>query len=548
MKKNSFMQGAFIATMGIVISKILGIIYVIPFCAIIGERGGALYSYAYNIYMIFLGLSSVGIPLAMSKLISEYNSLGYYDHEAEAFKIGKRIITILCAIIFVVLILFAPNIAYLIIGDVKGGNTIADVSFVIRVVALAILVVPMLSVTRGYLQGKKFISPTSVSLVVEQFVRIIVILLGSFLALKVFNIGLTNAIAIAIGGAFVGALVAYLYLKNILKKHKNIIDIEHSENLENKNIDKKEILKKLLLYASPFILVDIGKNLYNSIDIVVMIKVMVHNMHYSVASSETILAIIATWGNKLTTIVIAISTGILISLIPNLTSSYVKKDYKDVNIKINQTLQMLLYVTIPTTVGLSLLSQPVWTVFYGNSFWGPKVFSYFIFTALFLTFFTTILTMLQVFNKNKMVAITLVLAFVTKLALNKPLMYSFYKMGLYPFYGAITATIFGYLIAIIVALIYLKKTFKISYESTINKAINIILATIIMTVVIMLLKMLIPVDTSSRIMALILTVLYSTIGGIIFIFITYKNKTIQSIFGDKIANKILVKLKIKKNA
>jgi O-antigen/teichoic acid export membrane protein len=75
MKKNPFIQGAMIATIGIVISKILGIIYVIPFYAVIGQKGGALYGYAYAMYSIFLNLSSIGIPLAFSRLTSEYNAL-----------------------------------------------------------------------------------------------------------------------------------------------------------------------------------------------------------------------------------------------------------------------------------------------------------------------------------------------------------------------------------------------------------------------------------------------------------------------------------------
>ena len=75
MKKNSFINGALIATLAIVITKFLGIIYVIPFYAIIGEENIALYGYAYTIYNLFLALSTVGIPPAMSKLISEYNSI-----------------------------------------------------------------------------------------------------------------------------------------------------------------------------------------------------------------------------------------------------------------------------------------------------------------------------------------------------------------------------------------------------------------------------------------------------------------------------------------
>ena len=79
LKRHSFMQGAFIATFGVVICKIIGMLYVIPFYSIIGDQGGALYGYAYSIYSIFLGVSTAGIPLAMSKLISEYATLGYQE-------------------------------------------------------------------------------------------------------------------------------------------------------------------------------------------------------------------------------------------------------------------------------------------------------------------------------------------------------------------------------------------------------------------------------------------------------------------------------------
>ena len=75
LKKSGLMDGAFIATLAIIISKILGVLYVIPFYNIIGEAGGALYGYAYNIYNFFLIISSAGIPLAISKITSEYNTL-----------------------------------------------------------------------------------------------------------------------------------------------------------------------------------------------------------------------------------------------------------------------------------------------------------------------------------------------------------------------------------------------------------------------------------------------------------------------------------------
>ena len=92
LKKSNFLEGAFIATFCIIITKILGIVYVIPFYKIIGEQGGTLYGYAYNIYNVFLIISSAGIPLAISKLTSEYNTHKEYDKKARMYKIATNII------------------------------------------------------------------------------------------------------------------------------------------------------------------------------------------------------------------------------------------------------------------------------------------------------------------------------------------------------------------------------------------------------------------------------------------------------------------------
>jgi len=169
LKKNTFMQGAFIATFGIILSKILGMLYVIPFYSMIGDKGGALYGYAYSVYSIFLGISSAGIPLAISKIISEYNTLGYYNAKERAFRLGKKVLNLVGIVCFILLILFARVFATIIIKDVQGGNTIEEVTFVIRMISTAVLVVPVLSIYRGYLQGHKFMTPTSVSQVLELF-------------------------------------------------------------------------------------------------------------------------------------------------------------------------------------------------------------------------------------------------------------------------------------------------------------------------------------------------------------------------------------------
>ena len=89
MKKSTFVKGALITTFGVIFTKILGILYVISFHALIGDVGGALYGYAYTIYSVFISLASAGIPLAISKLVSEYQTMGYYNVKKRVFLLAK---------------------------------------------------------------------------------------------------------------------------------------------------------------------------------------------------------------------------------------------------------------------------------------------------------------------------------------------------------------------------------------------------------------------------------------------------------------------------
>ena len=109
------------------------------------------------------------------------------DAKNRAYKIGKKVMSFLAVTIFIILMLFAPQIAKLLLGDLSGGNTIQDVSAAIRAVSFAILVIPFLSVTKGYLQGHNVINVSSYSNVIEQVVRIAVILIGSYLCIYIFK-------------------------------------------------------------------------------------------------------------------------------------------------------------------------------------------------------------------------------------------------------------------------------------------------------------------------------------------------------------------------
>ena len=541
LKKNTFIQGAFIATLGIVISKILGIIYVIPFYAIIGDQGGALYGYAYNIYSIFLGISQAGLPLAMSKLISEYNTLGYYETKEKIYKVGKIFLNVLGVLCFLILFIFAPQIADLIIGGVTDGNTPEDIIFVIRIISTAILVVPILSVSRGYLQGHKFISPTPISQIIEQVVRVLIIVIGSYLMLKVFHLPLRTAVGCAVFAATIGALCSYLYIRSKIKQNKEQLVLKSSK--KEPNLTTKEILKMLVIYAVPFVMIDLFRSIYNSVDVITLVKTLVNNFGYATKDAETVMSVISTWGLKLNMIIISIVSGIMTSLIPNLTSSFVKKDMKDVNKKINQTLEIILCLALPMTIGLSFITTPVWNVFYGASTYGAITYRYLVFVAFATTLFTATTTTMQLLKEYKVVLFTLIVGFLIKSTLNIPLMHLFNELNIYPFYGAITATILGFITSAIISSIHIKRKFGINYQPTFKALKNIIIGVIIMLIVMYIATYIIPLQVEGRLLSFIIAVVYAIIGGAAYLFYMYKSKTLENVFEKQFLNKIKAKLR-----
>lgn len=535
-RKSSFIKGAFIATLGIVLTKILGIIYVIPFHAVIGEHGGALYGYAYTIYLLFMSLSSAGIPLAISKIVSEYQTLGYYNAKRRAFIIGKKIALLLGFICFLLLLLFAPWIAHAVLGDLSGGNTISDVTLVIRVVASALLFVPVLSIYRGYFEGHRFMEAPSFSQVLEQLVRVFVIVLGSFLALKVFDLSITTAVGIAVFGATAGAIAAYLYL--IYKKNKN--NSKFNEKIRPVNepiITNKQIFKKIVIYAVPFILIDVFKSLYNYIDMVTVVEGLVQYANFSVTDAETIMSMLSTWGAKFNMIVLSISTGIIISLIPNLTTSVVKKDYDDINHKINQAFSILLFFTLPMTLGISFLADSIWTVFYGESQYGPSVLAYFIFVGFMIGLFTSTISIIQVLKDYKTVIWSLVIGVVLKFLLNDNLIMAFYKMGLPAYYGVITASLIGYFVSFMICIMRLKFKYKINYENLTKNLIDTICGSMLMIVGLFLVNLILP-STDSRIIHLVYIVIYVAVGALIYIVYMWNTKSMKRIFGNRLPSNI----------
>ncbi len=544
MKKNSFIEGTIFASLSFLIIKFLGAIYVIPFYAIVGELGGALYSYAYTVYSLIINICTIGIPHALSKIISEYNTLEMYEAKERTYKIGNKIMVVLSTILFLFMFIFAKQAAYIFIGDIDStGNSIEDVVLVIRSISFCLLIVPYLAVKRGYLQGQKFITVSTTGEVIEQVVRVAFILVGSYLAINVFHAKTSIGVAVAVFGAFIAGLSAYIYLDIKIRKNKKEFNMP-AKNQKDAVTDKT-ILKKIVSFSIPLMIVSITTDLYNMTDLSLIIRGLGY-LGYSGKVAETIGSIMATWASKICLIVNAITFGLTVNIIPHMTSSYVKKDYKTINNQFIKSIAMVLAIGLPMSVGISLLAKEVYYIFYGYSEYGSIVLRLLPFSIMLSNVNMVVNTSLQSLDKYKTIYISTLVGLLTNAILDIPLMILCDKVGIYPYYGAIISTMIGSTLSLIISLRKLKKEFDFEYKSLLTIIKKLILPLASMIVVVLVIEHFISPYFTSRITSIIPCLICALVGAIIYGVISYKNNLLYDALGEEYTNDILKKLRLKK--
>ena len=541
LKKNSFLQGTLIASFSLIFIKVLGALYVIPFYKIIGEGGGTLYSYAYNIYSLFLNVSTAGIPIAMSMIISEYMALEMYDAKERSKKVGTKMICFLAILSFCIVFFGSDILARFLLSDVTGGHSVGEVSLVIKAISFCLVIIPFLSILRGYLQGHKFISPTSFSQVLEQVVRIIVVLLGSYIAIKILGLSTATGVSVALTGAFFGGLLAYIYL--IVKVNNNKESFPKSDKKDS--VKNSTLAKKILSYSLPIVMVAIIDNLYTLVDIKLIVKGL-SLVGFTALDAQTISGIVATWAPKICTIIIAIATALTTNIIPHVTTCFIKKDYNGVIYRVNQALSTMLIITVPMSILLFLLSNEAYSIFYGYSKFGGLILKYSAISHIFFGLWSVLNTSLQSMKKFKLIYLNSGIGLASNAILDIPLIILFNKIGLPAYIATVIATCIGYVISISIVLLYLKKNMDFNYRRTIELIKKLILPSLCMIVPIVIAKHFLPTFVYTRLNSFISLTIYGCVGVVIYLFVSYKNGSLENVFGEEFLNNLFRKLHLKK--
>lgn len=517
LKKNGFVEGAVITYGAIVITKILGALYNIPFYEIIGDRGSIIYSFAYNIYVLFLDISTSGIPIAISIVISEYASKGMYRTKEKAYSLGLKIVVAVSVAAFIILQLFASQLAGFYIADMTDGVTVNEVAVAIRAVSFCLLIVPFLSMKRGYLQGHKCLSASSTSQVIEQIVRIVFVLAGASLVVYAFKLSTTVGVCVALFGASVGAAVALVYLLLKSRKNKELFQCE----VEAEPDSTKNILKKIFTYCLSIVLVSVSSSVYSIVDMKLLL-VGLHSIGYSAVDTQTITSIASTWIPKICMIVTALSMGLTNSIAPHIAESFSKGRMNEVGFKINQGMGTIIVVSIPMAAGIIALAEPVYRVFYGYSDYGATILMLAVAMNVIGSVVAVVSMAMQSIDMGKHVVIFTIVGMFINAGLDLPFIYLFEYMGIPAYLGATTASMVGYSVTLFMLLASLWRKYKVGYMPTLKVFLKIIVPTASMIAVVMLLKFLLPVVESRGILLVLQLGLYALVGAAVYGFLAYR--------------------------
>lgn len=545
MKKNTFVEGTIFASLAFLIIKVLGAVYVIPFYAIVGTLGGALYSYAYTVYSLIINMCTTGIPSAISKIVSEYNTLEMYEAKERTLKVGNKVIFFMSTILFLIMFIFARQIAFIFIGNLdKSGNSIEDVVLVIRAISFCLLIIPYLAIKKGYLQGQKFVTVSSNSEVIEQFVRVTFIIVGSYLAIKVFHLKTSIGVAVAVFGAFIAGLSAYIYLQIKIRKNKDKLNLP--KNTIKDKVENKTIFKKIVSFSIPLMIISISTDLYCMTDLSLVIRGLTY-LGYSGATAETIASVISTWAIKICLIVNAVTMGLSVNIIPHMVSSFIKKDFKTINEQFIKSIGIVLVVGLPMSTGISLLSHELYYLFYGASEFGGIILRLLPFAIFVSSINLVVNSVLQSLNKYKVIYVSTISGLATNALLDIPLMILCNKIGIYTYYGAIFATLIGSSLSVYISFKALKKSMNFEYKGILQIMKKEIFALLAMSLIVFAVQYFIKgYFVGNRLIVLIPCLIYAIVGAFTYGIITYKNGLLYDVLGKDYIDALLRKIRIKK--
>ncbi len=472
--KKSFLQSALVLTIATFFVKIAGLVFTVAIQQYaLRDTGMAVFYGAYDIYNLFAVLASAGLPVAVSRMISETLVRENHDEAQKIYKVSIRLFIYIGAALAAIMLIFGDGLASLLNNPDSGLS--------IRVLSVTAFCAFMMSALRGYFQGHSYMRPTAVSQVIEAFVKLG---LGMSLAVIIMKAGGTDKTgsAGAIIGVSVGAVLAVVYL--LFKKRKFDKEIVLT-GMETRST--KAIVKELFRIAIPVSLGASVMSVVNVIDNYLIMNILQEGAPVFAAriggfglSYESAKELFGIFGNakKIFNLPSAFIVPFTVSILPALTAAYVSKNKKDVVGNLTSCFKYSMMLALPAGIGMIILAKPIYNLLYRteNTDLGAVMLAIFGLAVILYAVVSITGSILQAFGKVNMPLVSLVVGGIVKCILTAVLV-STPSIGII---GAPIATCICYVVMIFMNFFFLRKFMKGSVKRILVNFIKTLVATVLM--------------------------------------------------------------------
>ena len=406
-KKQSFIGGTMILAIAVAVVKVIGALYKIPLGNILGTEGMTHFNSAYNIYSVLLSISTAGLPLAVSKLVSEARALGRYNQSRKVLSVAMWLFVVLGAAGTSLMFFWAEPLA------AAMNNTLAY--WPIRALSVSVVCVCVMSAFRGYTQGQGNMMPSAISQVIEAAFKLVVGLLLAWYFVSA-GLGVDIGAAGAILGVTAGSVVAMVYM--LLHQLRSRRDDPDSADRPS---GRKVILKRLLAIGVPITIGASGQSIISTLDQ----SIAMGRLQDVLGIGEKAAAALYgeySFGMTLFNFPSSFIPPITMSLIPAVAAAVARRDHRTVNRVVSASFRLIALLALPAGVGLSVMAGPILKMLYPAQPEAAAAATYHLQILGIASIFVclTLLTngILQANDRAKIPIVTIIIGGCTKVALN----------------------------------------------------------------------------------------------------------------------------------
>jgi stage V sporulation protein B len=448
MKRQSLIKGTVVLGVAGIFAKFLGLFFRWPIQMLMGDLGVGYYQSSYPIYMFFIAVAS-GIPVAVSKMVSEKNALG--DREGVVQVLRKAMLLMLCtgATFTILMLLFSRQLIEFLNWDEKSYYALMGI-------AIAPIFISIMGALRGFFQGLQNMNYTAVSQVLEQIGRVVV---GVGLAFVLLPKGIEYAAGGAALGAAAGGILggSYLTIKYFIIKREF-----HFRKVEN---DSK-ILSSLLYIAIP---ISLGAAVGSIMALIDSVLVQQKLLLAGFTRTEVTILYAQLTGKAfiLINVPLTLSMALCASIVPAIAEAHVLKRNREVLNKVQLAIRLSSTIALPSLLGLFFMASPILNLIFPGKAQGFEILKYLSITIPFIILAQITTAILQGVGKYMAPVINLSIGCIVKIIITVVLV----PMPNINVYGAVIGSIVGYAVIAVLNISLLKRTLKtkINYYDAVVK-------------------------------------------------------------------------------